>query len=180
MSQPPAGNPLTTDSAVGHWVLDEKASTIGIANKGLWGLVTVHVRFAEVTGSANIGPGGALTGVVTIVTASLNSKNKIRDGHLRSAGFLAVERYPEITVRVPSTTVTGAEVRLPVELTVKETTEPLEVVAHVTAATEDTITGTVEVVLDRHRFGVTGNTFGSVVGLTTVTADLVFRRPTAS
>jgi polyisoprenoid-binding protein YceI len=61
----------------------------------------VKGEFTRVTGSAEFDPSkpGAAHVEVVIDTTSINTREPQRDGHLKSADFLDVERYPEITFR---------------------------------------------------------------------------------
>lgn len=56
-------------------------------------------RFTEVSGTIAYDPQDAAKSTVQAVikTASINTQNEMRDNHLRTADFLEVEKYPEIT-----------------------------------------------------------------------------------
>ena len=58
-------------------------------------------------------------------TASIDSRSEQRDGHLRSADFLDVETYPEVTFR--STRVVGSKdsFKLTGDLTIRGVTRPI-------------------------------------------------------
>ena len=111
----------------GVWHVDPKRSEIGFAVKSM-GLLTVRGIFHEYAGSLNVRGDGAV-GELTIDAASLDTRNRRRDKHLRSSDFFDVERHPRIvftatgvTARDGGVTVTGAlaigSVRLPLELPV--------------------------------------------------------------
>ncbi|MBC7789471.1 MAG: YceI family protein [Anaerolineae bacterium] len=80
------------------WQIDPTHSHVEFSVRHLM-ISTVKGRFTDVQGSANLGdtsetvPGVA----VTIQTASIDTRSEQRDGHLRSADFFDVERYPTIT-----------------------------------------------------------------------------------
>lgn len=57
--------------------------------------------------------------------ASINTKNEQRDGHLKSADFFDAETYPELTFRSTSLDLSGGEVVLKGDLTLKGTTKPV-------------------------------------------------------
>ena len=176
MTQAVAQNLLTTEAGVGQWVLNGPASTVRIAHKTLWGLVTVKGAFTRLAGSGSIEPGGKLAGTLSIDAASIDTKNKKRDTHLRSAEFFDVEQYPQITVGISSATIVGDEVRLQAELTVKGIREPLPLTARISETTKNAVAVTVETKVDRDRFGMSWNQMSMIKGLTTVTVPAVFSR----
>lgn len=82
----------------GTWTLDPAHTRIGF--------VARHAMVTKVRGSFNEFEGtvvfdGAAADrsslTVTIQTASIDTRNAQRDGHLRSNDFLAIEEFPEIT-----------------------------------------------------------------------------------
>ncbi|ADQ17853.1 YceI family protein [Leadbetterella byssophila DSM 17132] len=56
---------------------------------------------------------------------SINTKNEQRDGHLKSADFFDAEKYPEISFTSSSLDLSGGEVVLKGDLTIKGTTKPI-------------------------------------------------------
>jgi len=57
--------------------------------------------------------------------ASINTKNEQRDGHLKSADFFDAEKYPELTFQSTSLDLSGGEVVLKGDLTLKGVTRPV-------------------------------------------------------
>jgi polyisoprenoid-binding protein YceI len=65
---------------------------------------------------------------VSIDTASINTKEPQRDGHLRSPDFFAVEQYPTMNFKSTSVEVTGKETaKLYGDLTIRDVTKPVVV-----------------------------------------------------
>lgn len=63
---------------------------------------------------------------ITIDAASINTKDAQRDGHLRSADFLNVEQYPEITFKSTKVELGGdATARLHGDLTIAGVSKPV-------------------------------------------------------
>lgn len=59
-------------------------------------------------------------------TASINTNNEGRDGHLKSADFFDSEQYPELAFVSTSLDLSGGEVVLKGDLTIKGTTKPVK------------------------------------------------------
>lgn len=109
------------------WQLDATHSSVEFAVKHMM-MTTVRGRFKEVTATLRGDrdhPEAA--GVeATIAAASIDTGSPDRDGHLRSADFFDVERFPEIVFR--STRIDGApkkegdKFRVIGDLTIRDTT----------------------------------------------------------
>jgi polyisoprenoid-binding protein YceI len=156
--------PTTTDltslladgTAAGTWVLDSAGSHAGFANKHFWGAITVRGSFERMTGEAAVGPDGAVTGRISFDARSLNTKNKQRDKHLRSADFFDVDNHPDAIL-----TVTSARPAGPAELQCQGTLEaagharPISFTAHIQEANPQAAVLTAEYWVDRSEFDMT-------------------------
>jgi len=111
----------------------------------------------------------------TIDAATISTGDPNRDGHLKSADFLDVEKYPTITFKAKRTEKTGdAEFKVTGDLTIHGTTrEVILTVEDVSSEAKDPWGGThigasAKTKIDRQQFGVTWNspleTGGVVVG----------------
>ncbi|MCZ4515072.1 YceI family protein [Streptomyces sp. ActVer] len=82
----------------GPWTVDPAHSSVGAVAQHL-GISSVHGRFTEFAGSIDIAPDEVAKSRVEAVisAASIDTGNAMRDGHLKSADFLDVERHPQIT-----------------------------------------------------------------------------------
>ena len=111
----------------------------------------------------------------SIDVASIQTQDEQRDGHLKSADFFDVEKYPSMTFRSTSIKVTGpAEGTVTGDLTIRDVTKP--VTFHVegpTAPAKDPwgnervgVSATTKI--SRKEFGLTWNTLletgGAMVG----------------
>jgi polyisoprenoid-binding protein YceI len=87
-------------SAVTQWRIDPTHSNVEFAVKHLM-ISTVRGRFTEVDGTVqhdDAEPSNSRV-EVSIKAASIDTRTADRDTHLRSADFLDVEHFPEITFR---------------------------------------------------------------------------------
>ncbi|UUN27876.1 YceI family protein [Streptomyces sp. FIT100] len=83
----------------GAWSVDPAHSTVGVVAQHL-GMSSVHGRFTDFGGRIEIATDVARSHVDAVIgAASIDTGNGLRDKHLRSADFLDVERFPQITYR---------------------------------------------------------------------------------
>ena len=108
------------------WTIDPAHSTIEFVAKHMM-ITTVKGRFAEVAGTvvANEENLSESSVDVTLQTASIDTRSEQRDGHLRSADFLDVENYPEVTFRSTRVEGTKNEFQLTGDLTIRGVTRPI-------------------------------------------------------
>lgn len=171
---------MTAAIETGSWELDPALSTVAIAHRTIWGLVTVKGTFTGVTGQGEVKADGTAHGTVTLDAASLDTKNAKRDKHLHGSDFFDAENHPTIVFAVQNATA-GQDDTVDVtgQLTARGVTRPQTATAHITAADTDAITITTEFTVDRNQFGMEWNQLGMIRGLTTVTAKLAFTRTPA-
>ncbi len=110
----------------GRWQIDPAHSIVKATARHL-ALTRVEGRFPDLSGTIEVGEAMRDSRVeVTIEAASLTTGNADRDGHLRSADFLDVERFPALRFR--STGVSPSERghwRVDGELTIRDITRPV-------------------------------------------------------
>ena len=129
--------------------IDPAHTNIGFTAKHL-AVTTVHGHFAKFDGSFE-GPDDDMTkarGTIKVEVASLSTRNDQRDTHLKSADFFDAQTYPYLTFSV-----TGIEkiddenYRVRGDLTIKETTRPIELTGTIEGRLPDPFGG-------RERLGV--------------------------
>lgn len=175
--QPDQLSDLLRDGATGHWQVDAARSSISFAIKHFWGIVTVRGTFGTFSGDGDVNPDGTVAGQLTIDTASVDTKNKRRDTHLRSKDFFHVQEHPYLVV-----TITSAEPTGPADLTCHGTVDaggqirPLEFTAHVDDLTADDVVLRADVTIDRMEHGMTWNPLGMTAGVASATALVRFVR----
>ena len=168
---------LSNPASVGVWNVDPERSTIGFKAKSMWGFAPVKGHFAEFTGEGQITDTQTVSGRIDIKAASLDTKIRKRNDHLRSADFFEAEKYPDISVVINSAeAIDGDIVDLRAQLTVKDTTVPLPLRTKVTVLDDGAVRLSAQATIDRHDFGVDGNMMGMIPGKATISGDVVFRR----
>jgi polyisoprenoid-binding protein YceI len=165
-----------SEATVGTWVIDRASSHAEFSCKSMWGLITVHGKFGAVTGSGTVGDDGVISGEVVIDAAGLNSKNSQRDGHLRSAHFFNVEKYPSVTVTVTAATLSGADLACQGSISAAGGTAPVTFTAHVDSSDAASVELHGDVTMDRTLLGINGNPMGMVGKIATGTLTAKFVR----
>ncbi len=153
----------------GTWTIDAVHSDVSFYVRHL-GISKVRGHFAEFEGTI-VTAADPLESTVNAVikTASVNTKNDMRDDHVRGADFLDVEQFPELTfsstaVRAKTSELFEVDGELTLHGVTKTVTLELELngfgkgfegnpVAGFSAATE----------ISRTEFGVTGGAAGAAV-----------------
>ncbi|MGW3956661.1 YceI family protein [Streptomyces sp. NPDC004752] len=94
----------------GPWTIDPAHSSVAAVAQHL-GISSVRGRFTDFAGAIEIAPDdvGKSRVQAVIRASSIDTGNGMRDTHLRSADFLDVERYPEITYRSTGVSVAGRD-----------------------------------------------------------------------
>ena len=166
---------LRDGKLAGSWALDAARSEIGLKSKSIWGLVTVKGVFREVTGTGTVSAAGDATGTVTVAARSIDTKNKKRDEHLRSADFFDVARTPDITFAAEQVTPSAEGVTVSGALTVRDRSRPVSFAARVSGdEAQVVLDGETEV--NRADFGLTWNQLGMTSMNNTITVHAVFTR----
>ncbi len=113
----------------GKYSVDAAHTRIGVRARHAM-VTTVRGSFSEFAGTAylNAADPAASSVELRIATASVDTGVPDRDAHLRSADFLDVERFPEITFRSTDVEQVDAEVyQVTGDLTIKGVTRPVSI-----------------------------------------------------
>lgn len=164
------------DRAATRWVLDAAHSSAEFRVPNFWGLVKVKGHFERLDGWLEIDQNGDRTLELTLDASSLNTENRKRDEHLRSADFFDTGAHPDVYFR--STGVrdagdghlhvegeilaAGERVPLKFEPTLRQTDDQLEIEARTT--------------LDQRQLGMTWSPPGIARTPTTVIVHAQLRR----
>jgi polyisoprenoid-binding protein YceI len=159
----------------GSWTLDGARSQVRLASTKLWGLVAVKGAFGEVRGSGTVTEAGEVTGTLTVAVASIDTKIKLRDHHVRSSHFLNAAKYADITFSVETIRLAVDGVTVAGSLTVRDVTRPVSFAAAV-SGDDGEVTFDAELPVNRYDYGVTFNPGGHVAKISTITIHAVFTR----
>lgn len=167
---------LADGSLAGQWSLDPSRSSVALRTRAMWGLVPVKGTFGQVSGEAVISAAGEISGTIRVGSASINTKIRKRDEHLRSADFFDSDTHPDIVFTVRQVQLTGDEATVTGTLQVRDAARPLSFPAAVSAAGDGGVQLDAEVVIDRSDFGLTWKQRGTTSMTNTLTVRAVFTR----
>ena len=173
---PSAAQALRDGKAAGPWTLDASRSEIRLRTKSMWGLVPVKGVFRQVSGSGTVSPSGDVTGTITVAARSIDTKNKKRDDHLRSADFFDAANHPAITFTAGKVTPSGTGVTVAGQLSVHGRTRSVSFNAQVSRFDDDEVHLDGELLVNRADFGLTWNQMGMASMSNTITVNAVFTR----
>lgn len=153
--------------AAGTWAIDATRSDVSFQAR-LMGFVKVNGTFDDFEGTIVTAENPLESSVrAALRTATVHTRNKRRDDHLRSNDFLSVLEFPTMTFTSTGVRVDGDTFLMDGDLTVRGVTRQVtltvrpngfgsddEPPASFTAATE----------ISRKDFGVTGGISGTVIG----------------
>ncbi|MFV0524124.1 MAG: YceI family protein [Acidimicrobiales bacterium] len=168
---------LSDGQAAGTWALQPATSSIATATKHFWGLITVRGTFTEATGTATVGADGTISAHLEVDAASIDTKNRKRDEHLRSGDFFDAETHPAITFATTDVAITGdATAHVTGTLTAGGARHDVAFDATITADSGDQATVTADVVVDHRALGMTWSPLGMAKPTTTLHLSLTFAR----
>lgn len=146
----------------GSWTLDPSQTSVVFHTKAVW-IVNVKGTFKAVEGAGTVGADGSVSGSIVFDAASVDTKNKKRDEHLRTDDFFAVDTNPTFAFALDNAHATGAgPLKLDGTLTIRGTARPVTLSAQVTA-TDSSATVVAEADIDRSEWGLTWAKMGAGV-----------------
>jgi polyisoprenoid-binding protein YceI len=154
------------------WKLDPSHTLVEFSAKHLM-ITTVKGRFTDVEGVIHADEQDVTKSSVeaTLKAVSIDTRTEQRDNHLRSADFLEVEKYPDITFRSTRIEGTRKEFKLTGDLTIRGVTKPVTLDVTFEGQTKDPWGGervgfSASGKIDRREFGLTWNVVLEAGGLT--------------
>jgi polyisoprenoid-binding protein YceI len=172
----PALQALNDGKLAGSWTVDASRSQVGLRTKSMWGLAPVNGVFRDVSGNAAVTAEGEVSGTIAVRAGSIDTKNKKRDEHLRSADFFEAGEYPEITFSIGGVRPSGPGIAVTGGLTVHGVTRPLTFEAQVSSFDGDEVWLDAQVTVDRSDFGLTWSPMGMASMNNTLTIHAVLTR----
>jgi polyisoprenoid-binding protein YceI len=119
----------SADAIGARWQLDPRRSSVEFRAGHLWGLVTVKGHFDEFQGRLDLRADPAIE--LTIDAASVDSRNRKRDRHLRSGDFFDVENHPQVRFLSEQVVLLGETLKVRGSLAAAGRSIPLELDARV-------------------------------------------------
>ena len=159
------------DYRAGTWRLDPTHSELSFTVKHLAiSKVRGFFRVFDATITAPEDPSG-ITVEATVDVASVDTNQEARDQHLRTSDFFLVDQHPTMTFRSTSVEVSGDDLVVHGELTLRGVTRPVTLTGEFGGIVVDgygnTKAGvTATTTIDRHEFGVSWNAALEAGGLT--------------
>jgi polyisoprenoid-binding protein YceI len=145
------------------WSIDKAHSSIGFAVRHMM-MMTVRGTFGSYDADVQLDPNdlGSAKVVAHIDTASVDTKEEKRDGHLRSPDFFDSERYPKMTFTSSSIKRSGSSLEVHGTLRIKDQEHPIQLQGEVFGPAKDpwgnaklgfSLSGEI----DREQWGLTWN-----------------------
>jgi polyisoprenoid-binding protein YceI len=117
-----------TPLPTGTWKVDPVHSSVEFQVKHL-GIATVKGQFKEFEGTLEVTPEG-VSAYGTVETASVDTREPQRDGHLRSADFFDADQHPQITFQSTAVrAIDDEDFEIEGDFTVHGVTRPLKLIA---------------------------------------------------
>jgi polyisoprenoid-binding protein YceI len=144
----------------GTWTLDTKSTSIEFHTKAVW-VLPVRGTAKAIEGGGTITSDGQLSGTLVIDAASIDTKNRKRDEHLKTSDFFEVATFPTITFTATGAHPTG-DSKVPIDgtLEVHGQTRPITVLADVTLDATGALVSA-EIPINRSQWGLTSAPFGA-------------------
>jgi polyisoprenoid-binding protein YceI len=142
-----------------RWRIDPTRSRIEFRTRTFWGLTTVKGRFHRFDGTLDLR--GAPAVDLTIDATSLDTNNRLRDKHLRSADFFDVDNHPHVRFLSDCATLDDDRLTVHGRLYAAGASMPLELQAAIRRVGDELVidAGTHA---DHHELGMTKSTLGMI------------------
>ncbi|MFS0717696.1 YceI family protein [Arthrobacter sp. 1P04PC] len=180
---------LPANLTAGTWTLDNSHSEIGFTVRHA-GISKVRGQFKEADATLDLSENVADSKVnATIKTASFDSGDANRDGHVRGEDFFDVEKFPEISFVSNGIVEKGDAYELQGDLTIKGITRPVTLETELNGVAVDPFGNTragltAETTISRKDFGLTWNAMLEAGGVlvsdkVAINLELAFIAPAA-
>jgi polyisoprenoid-binding protein YceI len=145
----------------GTWVVDPQAGRVGFRVKTMWGLSEVKGTFDRFEGALEVTDFDA-TGEFVVHSDSLDTNNKKRDEHLRSADFFDSKSHPRVTFTATAVKSGPSGLVVSGDLTVGAHQTHLDVPAVLEPSGDDAVKLRASIVIPREDVGLRWNKMGMI------------------
>lgn len=106
----------------------------------------------------------SLRGTIAIDTASVFTRDRKRDAHLRADDFFYTEKFPEATVKVTDLAVMTADFyQATVVLQIRDKTKTYQIPVKIEFSDKNTVKAVGTIVINRGDFDLTGNHMANII-----------------
>ena len=153
--------PQAISDLTGTWTLDPRRTAIQFQTKAMW-VLNVSGTLRATEGSGAVDGNGHVTGRLVVDAASIDTKNKRRDTHLRGADFFEVQKHPAMVFEVTGARL-GAQGQGTVEgtLSIRGVTWDVEFQAVLRTEGDGAVTLDARTEIDRSKWGMTWAMMGA-------------------
>jgi polyisoprenoid-binding protein YceI len=154
--------PQATDThaiETSRWRIDPSRSTVEFRSPAFWGLTTAKGRFHSYDGTLDLRHQPAIE--LTLDADSIDTNNKIRDKHLRSAEFFDVANHPQVRFVSDSAALDGERLKVRGQLHVAGQSMPLDLDARLVPV-GDELDVEARTQADHRRLGMSSGTLGMI------------------
>jgi YceI-like domain len=138
------------------------------------GLISSDAHEVLRSGNGALGDHGSISGELIVDAGSIDTKNKRRDKHMRSAEFFDVSRYPTLTFTAFEVApAADGTLKINGALRIRDQSQPVELIAVPTNPSPDRVTLNAEGTLDRSNWGMSWRKGASMVNRVAVKAQFV-------
>jgi len=163
--------PISTDTTTtlpgltaGSWHVDPKSGHVAFRVRSMWGLADVKGSFSRYQGSLTVAGTGA-TGEFVVDTASLDTRNRKRDAHLRSPDFFDSQVHPQARfVMLKVNPGANGQIVFAGDLVVGTSRTSLALPAIIEPAGHGAVTVRASTSIPRETVGLTWNWMGAIKG----------------
>lgn len=154
----PTSHPKLPGLTTGTWSFDPVHSNVAFSVRHLM-VSKVRGSFGTFSGAITVAESGAPTVTAEIDLTSFDTNNAQRDGHIRSADFLEVEKFPTMSYASSGLRTVGENLVIEGELTLHGVTRPVELEVEYSGVNPGMGAGPVagfeaKAVINRSEFGV--------------------------
>jgi polyisoprenoid-binding protein YceI len=159
----------------GTWRVDPNAGELTFSSRGVFGLVPVRGTFGAYEGELEV-DGSDARGELRIDAATLDTKNKKRDEHLRSADFFHVTEYPTVTFVLNGLETVDGSLELSGILRIRDNELVLKSLVQASRPDADRVRLETKLNVDRTAAGVGWSKMGAIQGKAQLGAAIVLVR----